>query len=188
MVVGEAKDGRGAVKMVSELQPQVVVMDLHMPDLNGIEAARQVRAASPRVKVIGLSASSDEHSAHEMLDAGAAGYVGKASAFEDLVAAIRTVMSNKVYISEGVARAHPRAAAAGGVTSTESAFAPALSAREREVLQLLASGKATKEVAAVLHISVKTAETHRRNLMEKLQIDNVAELTKYAICEGIIAL
>jgi len=184
VVVGEAKDGRTAVRMVGELRPQVVVMDLRMPDLNGIEATRQTLAATPNAKVIGLSGNSDQRSAREMLAAGACGYVRKEAAFEELVKAIRAVVNNKIYVSPTVAGPWMYDAAVGANGSRRSTLSP----REREVLQLLAEGKATKEVAVSLHVSVKTAETHRRNLMDKLQIDSVAELTKYAIREGITEL
>jgi DNA-binding NarL/FixJ family response regulator len=186
-VVGEARDGRTAVRLAGDLAPDVVVMDLHMPDLNGIDAARQTIAAVPGVKVIGLSANPDERAAIEMLRAGASGYVLKDAAFEELVTAIHTVMENKVYFSPAVMGAIVKDYLGGGSDGRESVFG-ILSPREREVLQLITEGKATKEVAAVLQVSVKTAETHRRNIMEKLQVDSVAELTKYAIREGLTSL
>ncbi len=184
VVVGEADDGRTAVAMAGALQPHVVVMDVRMPDLNGIEATRQTLVTRPEAKVIGLSGNSDERSAREMVEAGAVGYVLKESAFEELVNAIRAVISGKIYVSPVVAGAWMHEAAAGVNGSKRSVLSP----REREVLQLLAEGKATKEVAVALNVSVKTAETHRRNLMDKLQIDSVAELTKYAIRQGITEL
>jgi DNA-binding NarL/FixJ family response regulator len=180
----KAHDGSTAVAMVGELSPHVVVMDVRMPDLNGIEATRQTLEKRPEAKVIGLSGNSDERSAREMLAAGAVGYVRKEAAFEELVNAIRAVVNGKIYVSPAVAGAWMYEAAAGVNGSRRSALSP----REREVLQLLAEGKATKEVATALNVSVKTAETHRRNLMDKLQIDSVAELTKYAIREGITDL
>jgi len=186
-VVGEASDGRKAVKMVHELSVDVVVMDLRLPDLNGIEAARQTIAARPGIKVIGLSGVGDERSAVEMLRAGASGYVVKDSAFEELVTAIDTVMKGDVFISPSVAGLFLGDYLNRGDRAKDSAFS-VLSPREREVLQLIAEGKATKQVAAQLSVSVKTAETHRRNLMEKLNVDNVAELTKYAIREGLTGL
>jgi DNA-binding NarL/FixJ family response regulator len=180
-VVGEASTGREAVEMVKQLAPDVVVMDVRMPDLNGFEATRQALAAKPGVKVIALSALNDDNSAIGMVKAGAAGYVAKESAFDDLVTAIRMVISNKVYFKPEIV-----AAAARHVDSGDdgSAFS-ALSAREREVLQLIAEGKATKQIAMSLNVSVKTAETHRRNIMEKLRMDSVADLTKYAIRQGL---
>jgi DNA-binding NarL/FixJ family response regulator len=161
-------------------------MDLHMPDLNGIEATRQIIATAPGTKIIALSASSDESAAVEMLRAGALGYVLKDAAFEELVTAIQTVLKGEVYLSPPLASIVVRDSLEGGATYS-SAFS-ALSAREREVLQLIAEGKATKEVAAVLKVSLKTAETHRRNMMLKLNVDSVAELTKYAIRNGLTSL
>jgi DNA-binding NarL/FixJ family response regulator len=185
-VIGEASDGRTAVARVAELSPDVIVMDLHMPDLNGIEATRRVLAEKPNVKIIGLSANSDPNLILEMLKAGASGYVVKDSAFQELSEAIRTVMQNKVYLSPAVQNVlvddYVR-----GAEGRSTAFST-LSSREREVLQLTAEGKATKEVARMLSVSVKTVETHRRNIMMKLNIDNVAQLTKYAIREGLSSL
>jgi DNA-binding NarL/FixJ family response regulator len=195
-VVGEASNGRAAVEMTRELQPDVVVMDIRMPDLNGVDATRQAIAARPDVKIIALSANSDERSTGEMLRAGARGYVVKDAAYDELVAAIRAVSSGQVYFSPAVAdrlAADLRngGSAIGGDADADAGTANAesvynrLTSREREILQLIAEGKATKEVAAILHVSVKTAETHRRNIMEKLGIDSIAELTKYAIREGL---
>lgn len=181
-VVGEAINGRTAVERVRELAPHVVVMDVSMPELNGIDATRQLVAADPDVKVIGLSASVDDRMTIEMLRAGAAGHVTKSAAFEELVTAIRTVVKGNVYFSPSVVM---RIATDSGLEDFPHSAFDKLSSREREVLQLIAEGKATKEVAALLSVSVKTAETHRRNLMEKLHVDSVAELTKYAIREGL---
>jgi DNA-binding NarL/FixJ family response regulator len=186
VVVGEAADGRDALRLIDELTPAVVVMDLSMPNLNGIEATRQAVAREPGLKVIALSANSDETTTVEILRAGAMGYVLKDAAFEELVTAIRTVLKGEIYLSPPVASVVGDYLKGGG-PATDSAFS-ALSAREREVLQLIAEGKATKEVASLLNVSLKTAETHRRNLMMKLRVDSVAELTKYAIRQGITTL
>jgi len=145
-----------------------------------MEATRQAIAAAPNVKVIGLSASGDDRVVIEMLRAGAMGHVSKTAAAEELVIAIRSVLQGKIYVSSEIVA---RIATDRGIEA-HSAF-DMLSPREREVLQLIAEGKATKEVAAMLHVSIKTAETHRRNLMDKLHVDSVAELTKYAIREGL---
>jgi len=194
-VVGEAADGRAAIDMVKNLAPDVVVMDLRMPELNGIDATRMVLAARPQTKVIALSASADERSTAEMLRAGASGYIVKVAAYEELIGAIKAVVNDKVCFKPSVvARIVNEASEHSGVgfngsggRNTDTAFG-LLSLREREVLQLIAEGKATKEVAAALRVSVKTVETHRRNLMGKLHLDSVAELTKYAIREGLTSV
>jgi two-component system response regulator NreC len=172
--------------MTSELAPDVVIMDIDMPDLNGVDATRQVTAAGS-TKVIALSCHSDGKFVKEMLKAGAKGYVVKQAAFQELIAALRSVVANNTYLSPMVAGLVVEDLAREGTAHDSSVFGK-LSAREREVLQLVAEGKATKEVAAHLQVSVKTVETHRRNIMEKLDMTNVAELTKYAIREGITTL
>ena len=189
-VVAEANDGRSAVQLAQELQPDVVVMDVGMPGLNGIEATRQITNREPDAKVVALSMHSDRRFMGEMLKAGAKGYLLKDGAFEELATAIRSVVANKVYLSPRIAdvvvddyvRRTP-----GQNGSDTSAFAK-LTPREREVLQLMAEGRATKEIAMDLKVSIKTVETHRRQIMEKLQIHSVAELTKYAIREGLTSL
>lgn len=186
-VVGEADNGRDAVQSVEELSPDVVVMDLRMPDLNGVEATRQIVGRCPGAKVVALSAEADPRLTAETLRAGAAGFVVKEGAFEELATAIRTVMRDKVHLSPAVAGSVVEGYVRGDGGLAPSAF-DSLSGREREVLQLMAEGKATKQIAAALHVSVKTIETHRRNIMEKLRIDNVAELTKYAVREGLTTL
>jgi DNA-binding NarL/FixJ family response regulator len=193
-VVGEAADGRAAIEMVKNLAPDVVVMDLRMPELNGIDATRMVLAARPQTKVIALSASADERSTTEMLRAGASGYLVKVAAYEELIGAIKAVVNDRVCFKPSVvarivneANENGVGFSAGGGRSADTVFG-VLSLREREVLQLIAEGKATKEVAAALRVSVKTVETHRRNLMGKLHLDSVAELTKYAIREGLTSV
>jgi DNA-binding NarL/FixJ family response regulator len=185
-VVGEASNGLEALEMVKGVEPDVVVMDIRLPNLNGIDTTRQLVAARPDVKVIGLSANTDERSIIEMVRAGAVGFVAKESAYEELAAAVRGVMKNQVYYSPRVMKWMTREMG-GPERAMETAFSR-LSPREREVLQLIAEGKSTKEVAACLDVSIKTAETHRRNLMEKLQVDSVAELTKCAIREGLTSV
>jgi len=186
-VVAEAEEGRTAVRLVRELLPDVVVMDVSMPDLNGMEATHQIVAEHPNVKVIALSIHSDNLFVSEMLKSGASGYLLKDCAFEELARAIHVVVDGKTYLSPAVS---------GVVVDdylhrlarTESPSSEVLTDREREVLQLIAEGKSTKQVALKLHISVKTVETHRRQIMSKLDIHTIAELTKYAIRKGLTSL
>ena len=186
-VVAEATNGRQAVEMAAEWTPQVIVMDVAMPELNGLDATRKIMAEQPGAKVVALTAYSDERMATQMLGAGAAGYVAKGSAFREVADAIRSVVADKVYVSPTIAQnlieGHRRPTQGEGTSATAS-----LSPREREVLQLMAEGLATKQVAMHLHLSVKTIETHRRNLMEKLNLYSVAELTKYAIRERLTTI
>ena len=183
-VVGEAGNGREAVRLASEKRPDVVIMDVNMPDLNGIEATRLLLKELPAVKVIALSMYSDKRFVAGMLKAGASGYLLKAGAFEELAIAIQTVMAGDIYLS-------PRVTGVviedyvGRLTQEKSAPTKTLSLREREVLQLLAEGKSSKDIASHLHVSEKTVHTHRQHIMEKLNLHSVAELTKYAIREGI---
>ncbi|HWE97171.1 MAG TPA: response regulator transcription factor [Tepidisphaeraceae bacterium] len=187
-VVGEASNGRSAVELSIEMSPDVVVMDIGMPDLNGIEATRRILSENPRCKVIGLSMHSDRRFLSEMLKAGATAYLLKDSAFEELASAIRAVVAGQVYLSPRIADAVVEGYLHGtGGGRQPSAFA-VLTSREREVLQLVAEGQATKQIAASLHVSVKTVETHRRQIMEKLNLHSVAELTKYAIREGLASI
>ena len=186
-VVGEAGDGRTAVSMAMERHPDVVIIDIAMPDLNGIEATRQINAKLPRVKVIALSMYADGRFIRDVLDAGASGYLLKDSAFEELSGAIRAVAKGGMYLSPAITEVVIK----NYVQSSPSVSRPArsiLTAREREVLQPLAEGKTTKEIAGLLGVSVKTIETHRKQVMDKLKIRSVAELTKYAIREGLTSL
>ncbi|MBI3951159.1 MAG: response regulator transcription factor [Acidobacteria bacterium] len=186
-VVAEAQDGRTTVRLARELAPDVIIMDISMPDLNGIEATRQIRTELPRIKVIALSMHSDQRFVTEVLKAGACGYLLKDCAFEELTTAIRTVMANQIYLSPqitGVVLDHYLRQA----LQTEVSAFSVLTEREREVLQLLAEGQSTKEIASSLHVSVKTIETHRQRIMEKLHRHSLAELIKYAIREGLTSL
>lgn len=186
-VVGEASNGREALEMAGRLSPDIVVMDVGMPDLNGFEATRQLSSVSPRSRVIALSTHNDKRYVLAMLESGARGYVVKSAAADELMRAINTVTRNQIYLSPDIAglvvdsylgREYPE----------EGIGASLLGGREREVLQLLAEGKSSPEIAGIMHISVSTVETHRRNIMRKLDIHSVAELTKFAIREGLTQL
>ena len=186
-VVAEAEDGLAAVKKAKKLSPDLVIMDIGMPDLNGIEATRQILAESPHIKIIALSMHSETRFVSEMLKAGASAYLLKDSAFEELIQAIQASRSNKIYLSPSIADKVIK----NYITSfPRESFSPfsILTQREREVIQLIAEGKSTKKVASLLFLSVKTVETHRQNIMEKLDLHSVAELTKYAIREGLTSL
>ncbi|MBN1475196.1 response regulator transcription factor [Candidatus Sumerlaeota bacterium] len=183
-VVGEADDGRGALRMVEELAPHVVVMDVGMPELNGIEATRQITSKHPAVKVVALSIHCDRRYVLEMLEAGASAYVVKEAAASDLIDAIHAVMRNRKYLSPQITDVVVDSYVEMRIP-IETAASTALGPREREVLQLLAEGHTSSAIASKLHISVSTVETHRRNIMRKLDLHSVAELTKYAIREGL---
>lgn len=186
-VIAEAEDGRTTIKLAEELAPDIVIMDVGMPDINGIEATRRIIAESTKIKVIGLSMHSDRRFVVEMLKAGASGYLLKDCAFEELASAIRAVVAHRTYLSPEIADTVIRDYAYLLSKENLSVFS-ILTAREREVLQLIAEGKSTKEVASHLKLSVKTVETYRKQIMDKLDIHSVAKLTKYAIREGLTSL
>lgn len=186
-VVGDAETGRVAVKLALQLKPDVVIMDIAMPDMNGIEATHQIRAQLPDTKIIALSMHSDKRFVSGMLHAGALGYLLKANAFDEVVQATRTVMNNKHYVSGDVADT-----IVSDYVSQMSQTAPSprtlLSPREREVLQLLAEGYGTKDIAERLLVSTNTVDTHRAHIMTKLNIRTIADLVKYAVREGLTSL
>jgi len=186
-VAAEAEEGRTAVKLAGEIKPDVVIMDVSMPDLNGMEAARQITGRFPNVRIVALSMHSDSLFVTEMFKSGVMGYLLKDCAFEELARAIRSVMDGKTYLSPSIS-----GIIVNGYLNYLSNPRPAnsedLTGREREILQIIAEGKSTKQIALKLHISVKTVETHRRKIMNKLNIFSVAELTKYAIRKGITSL
>ena len=183
-VVGEAEEGRMTLRLAQELTPDIIIMDLAMPNLNGIEATRQIVAEFPKIKVIALSMHSDRRFVLNMFKAGAKGYMIKDCAFKDLAHAIRVVVDNQTYLSNEIADIVLKGYLASAAFEKSSAF-ELLSPREREVLQLLAEGKTSSQIAETLHVSVKTIETHRAQLMAKLEVKSIAELTKYAIREGL---
>jgi DNA-binding NarL/FixJ family response regulator len=186
-VVGEAGNGRQAVALCMSLSPDIVVMDVGMEDLNGIDATRQIVASSGRVRVIALSMHSDSRYVLKMLEAGASGYVLKAAAGDELLRAVDAVHRGDKYLSSEITGSlvedYVRLQRVGPVSAERS-----LGGREREVLQLVAEGRRSSEVARLLHISAKTVEAHRRNIMKKLGVHTIAELTKYAVREGLTSL
>lgn len=186
-VVGEVDNGTAAVRMAAELQPDVVIMDITMPELNGIEATRQIVHHAPGTKVVILSMHTEGHIVKETLAAGAFGYVVKASLFGELATALQTVVSGEHYLSPRVSDAlvHEWLEQHSG---GESKRKEELSSRERQILQLSAEGIAIKEIARRLHISPKTAHANRHRLMDKLSISSQADLTKYALSTGLTSI
>ena len=183
-IVGEADNGRSAVELAQKLSPDIVLMDIAMPELNGIDATQQVAALDPPPKIIVLSLYSDQRHVTDALKAGASGYVVKDSPLEELVLAIRAVCQGRVYLSPQVSSGvlHDYRRCVPGSASPDFAT---LSAREREVLQLIAEGKSTKAIATALYVSKKTVDTHRAHILRKLHASSVAELVKHAIREGL---
>jgi two-component system response regulator NreC len=186
-VVAEADNGRSAVRLAKQLQPDIVITDIAMPDLNGIEATRQVRAEAPRSKVLALSMHTESGFVLGILEAGASGYLLKDAAFEELSVAIKAVLKGQIYLSPAITGVVV-GQSLGRLGSKARSQRAKLSKREQEVLQLIAEGKSTKEIAATLCVSVKTVETHRKQIMDNLDIHSVAGLTKYAVREGLTSL
>ena len=186
-VIAQAENGRRAVELARELSPNVIVMDVSMPDLNGLEATRQITNDESKIKILALSMHSDRGFVAEMLKAGACGYLLKDSPAKEVISAIRTVVKKGIYLPPSLANLVVEDFIRKPSKAKSGAFS-VLTAREREVLQLLAEGKSIKQAAALLHVSMSTIDTHRRNIMEKLDVYSVAELTKYAIREGLTSL
>ena len=184
-IVAQVGDGDGALKAVRHAPPDLVVLDVHLPDMNGIEVARRILAVFPEVKVIMLSSDHSHGSVHEALLAGVSGYVLKENATEELLRAIHSVVGGQLYLCPEVSTEIIASYRRGQLPNIEPP-GPKLSTREREVLKLLADGLRTKEIAERIGVSAKTVETYRHRLMEKLELTSVAELTRYAIREGIV--
>jgi two-component system, NarL family, response regulator NreC len=186
-VIAETSDGAETVTVAIEKKPDIILMDITMPVLNGIDAARRIVQENPRIKVIILSMHSDRRFVLEAFRAGALGYLLKDCAFDELTKAIKTVAEDQVYLDGSIARIVVKDFISQSAGKPDSVFA-VLSVREREVLQQMAEGQSTKEIAGHLNISAKTVETHRKQIMDKLNIHNIAQLTKYAIREGLTGL
>ncbi len=185
-VIAEATDGYMAIELVRKLSPDVAIIDVALPMLNGIETTRQILAENPGVKILALSMHSDIRFAVEMFKAGAAGYLPKDCAFNELTFAIKTVLANKIYLSPNMTEKVVKGFI-NNLKDTSSVFS-VLTVKERHVLQLMAEGKTRNQIAMALFISEKTVETHHRNIIKKLGIKSIAELTKYAIREGLTHL
>ena len=187
-VVAEAENGRKAVQSAMDNKPDVVVMDVSMPDLNGIEATKQIVENLPETRVIALSMHSDKRFVMGMLRAGASGYLLKDCASQELANAIHQVAVGKKYLSPEITGVVIDDFLLGASSEEVATATSKLSAREREVLQLIAEGWSTKQIASHLYVSVKTIETHRRQIMKKLDLHTIADLTKYAIREGLTSI
>jgi DNA-binding NarL/FixJ family response regulator len=182
-IIGEASDGREAIKICSKLVPNVLVIDVAMPGLNGIEAAAQIHKKHPEIKIIGLSMHAGKQFIQGMFKAGAFGYLLKDGDSDELITAITTVMENKKYLSKDINQEFLTLLKQG-----ENLQKVALSSREKEVLQLIAEGKSSKEIGEILFLSPKTVDVHRNNIMKKIDLYTIPELTKYAIQKGLTTL
>lgn len=188
LVVGEAADGREAIDQVGRLRPDVVIMDIGMPGLNGLESTRQIKERYANIQVLILTVHTSEEYVFQILRAGASGYVVKQAAPKELISAIRAVNRGDAFLSPSISRKVVDEFVKNGAATTQWDSYEKLTPREREVLQLIAEGHTTRVIAELLHISVKTAETHRAHLMHKLDMRSTAELTRYAISKGVITV
>ena len=186
-VIGEAKDGREALTLIERLLPDVILMDIGMPGLNGLEATRRIKKKFPGIKVLVLTMYTNEEYVFQILNAGANGYLVKETAFQDLISAIRAVYRDEAFMSPSIAKKVINRYTQG-VRKTNDTACDILTTREREILQLIAEGSSSKKIAEALFISPKTVETHRTHIMDKLNIHNRTDLIKYAIRTGIVAI
>jgi DNA-binding NarL/FixJ family response regulator len=185
-VCAEAADGRIAVEKTLELKPDIAILDIGMPNLNGLEATRQILRSQPGARVLILTLHESEQVVREVLEVGARGFLLKSDAGRDLVAAVEALQGNKTFFTSRVAETVVGSFSRGNLRVKETSAPEALTPREREIVQLLAEGKSTKEVALTLGLSVKTAETHRSNVMRKLNLHSVSELVLYAVRNNIV--
>jgi len=186
-VIGEADDGQAVVRLTKKLEPDIVVLDIGMPNMNGIQATQHIVAEVPDTKVLALSMHSDHQFVVKMLQAGASGYMLKDCALEELISAVRTISNGKFYLSKDVTGV-VISDYINKIQAIDSIGQPVLTSRERETLQLIAEGKSTADTAKLLNVSTKTIETHRKNIMDKLDIHSIAELTKYAVRVGLTSI
>jgi len=186
-IIGQASNGRQTVQLAQELNPDIVIMDISMPDLNGIDATRQIKEMNKHVKIIALSVHSETSFVRQMLKAGASGYLVKHSEFKELVEAIRIVARDQLYLSPHISQQLVQDYLKYLPVNESNVFTK-LSPREREILQMLAEGKTKQEIADILFLSVKTIDSHRQNIMNKLNISTFSDLVRYAIREGITEL
>ena len=186
-VTGEAEDGRSAIRLAKQLEPDAVIIDISLPGLNGIEATRQIHQNSPQVKIVVLSMRADSRAVLAALAAGASAYLLKEAAFEEVVIALRVALKGQTYLSPAIAHVVVQSSVQYW-SANPGSVRDGISGREREILQLVAEGRSSKEMAASLFVSVKTIETHRKQIMNKLHLHSIAELTKYAIREGVTSL
>lgn len=186
-IAGQADDGAQLVRLARKLQPDIVITDISMPGLNGIEAIRRILEDTPGVKVLCLSVHCEKPLVTAVMDAGAAGYLLKDCMYEELVRAVRAILAQQVYISPGVAGVLMQAYRERQGAGHSSAFS-ALTGRELEVVQLIAEGHSTKAIAERMHVSAKTVGTHREHILQKLRLNGTADLTRYAIQEGIVSV
>jgi len=187
-VVGEADNGLNAVEMVRRLRPDVVIMDVTMPVLNGIEATRQIKKELPETKVLALSIHAKREFVMDMVKAGVSGYMVKECAVDDLIRAIRVVMDNQSYLSPQITSIVLEGITKDSIFDAVGRLYETLTAKEKQILQLLTEGRSAKEIASQLSLSVKTIEANRRQIMEKTDVGNLADLTKYAIRQGLITV